>query len=161
MANERPVTSINSSSSKSLDEQKKAFKSRIARVVTRGFIVDRLNVQLPDDVHGEWIRDEPVAVAEARALGFEIDDKYATKEALHTDSSGKPKIGDVVFMTMPKWQKEIIDEAKKDEYARHHGVRRGTKPAEESQYETAIPRETPVINESKTKNQELRTLVTD
>lgn len=159
MSQERPVINLTKKAAPVDDLKKKEFKARIARVVTRGYIIDRLNVQLPEDVHGEWISDDPVAIAEAQALGFEIDKTYAVKNALHSNAAGEAKVGDVIFMTMPKWQKEIIDEAKLEERQRFHGIKGKGKPAEESQYEANIAKETPLINESKTTKGELTTLI--
>lgn len=159
MAIERSVINV-SKKTNPTEELRKEFRAKAARVVTRSFLIDRLNVNLPDDVHGEWVADNPVSIAEAQALGFEIDKEHATKNKLHSNAAGEAKVGDVVFMTMPKWMKEELDILKKQEYDRHHGVR-GTKPAEETEYARNISRETPLINESKTDNREITSLVTD
>lgn len=161
MAQERNEINVSPKNNSSISEaQRKEFRAKAAKVVTRGFVVDRLNVETPEDVHGEWIRDEPVALAGARALGFELDTKYAVNSALHTDATGKAKVGDVVFMTMPKWQKEEIDKLKQEHYNRQHGVK-GNKPVEETEYASKLDKSMPVINESKTTNASLSTLTTD
>lgn len=159
MSQERPTLNLTAKASPVEDLKRKEFKAKIARVVTRGYIVDRLNVELPPDVHGEWISDDPVAIAEAAALGFEIDKTYAVKNALHSNAAGEAKVGDVVFMTIPKWQKDIIEEAKKEERDRFHGVKGKSRPAEETQYEANIAQETPLINESKVTKADLNTLI--
>ncbi len=158
MAIERSVINV-SKKTNPTEELRKEFRAKAARVVTRSFLIDRLNVELPQDVYGEWVADNPVSIAEAQAMGFEIDKDYATKNKLHSNAAGEAKVGDVVFMTMPKWMKEELDILKKQEYDRHHGVR--GKPAEEAEYARNISRETPLINESKTDNREITSLVSD
>lgn len=159
MAIERSVINV-SKKTNPTEELRKEFRAKAAKVVTRSFLIDRLNVELPQDVYGEWVADNPVSIAEAQALGFEIDKDYATKNKLHSNAAGEAKVGDVIFMTMPKWMKEELDILKKQEYDRHHGVR-GGKPAEETEYARNISRETPLINESKTDNREITSLVSD
>lgn len=165
MGDSRPVNDLTKKASAPSQDAVKEFKAKVAKVVTRGFVIDRLTVNLPPHLHGEWIRNDPVALAEARALGFEIDKEYAPNSALHRDAAGNPIIGDAIHMTMPKWQKEIIDEVKKQEMEKHHGVRGGKqvgKPAEESQYETNLKvgtPEVPVINESKTEVKPLNAMI--
>lgn len=160
MADERPILNLTSSTAPT-EEMKKAFKAQLAGVVTRGFVVDRLNVPLPPDVYGEWIHDDPVALTEAKILGFEIDKEFAAKHNLHSDGAGNAKIGDTIFMTIPKWKKDIIEQAKLEQYHRFHGKDGKTKPAEENQYAANIAKETPIINESKSTNAELTSLVSD
>lgn len=161
MATERPTLDLDNSNKPLDDSKRKEFKAKIASLLNRGLVVDRLNVELPPDVHGEWIRDDPVAIAEAKAMGFEVDTEYALKSALHHDGSGKPKVGDTIFMTIPKWAKQEIDAVKKEQYDNHHG-KKGQKPAEEREYENKV-RQTGAItsvNESKTTNAPISTLVT-
>lgn len=160
MAIERAAINVGTKTNKPTDELRKEFRARAAKVVSRGFVMDRLTVDLPNDVHGEWVADDPASIAEAQALGFEIDKEYATKNKLHTNAIGEAKVGDAVFMTMPKWMKEEIDIIKKQEYDRHHGLR-GGKPAEETQYASNISKETPLINESRTTNKEIQSLVNE
>lgn len=157
MAQERSVIDLSKKNTPIDDDKRKEFRAKAAKILSRVVVADRLAVDLPSDVHGEWIRDEPTAIAEAQALGFELDSTYAIKNKLHTDASGKAKIGDTIFMTMPKWQKEEIDKIKQEQYNRHHGVR-GSKPAEELNYEANLSSATPVINESKTSNVSLSTI---
>ena len=158
MANERIVHNFTKSTLPT-EELRKEFRAKMAGVVSRGWTLDRLTVQLPDDKYGEWISDDPVAIAEAQSLGFEIDKEYATKNKLHSNAAGEAKVGDVVFMTMPKWMKEEIDILKVAEQEKFHGMRGKGKPAEETQYAANISKETPIINESKSTNAELTTLV--
>jgi hypothetical protein len=157
MAQERVAIDLSKKASSIDDDKRKEFRAKAAKVLSRIVVADRLAVELPGDVHGEWIRDEPTAIAEAQALGFELDSTYAVKNKLHTDAAGKAKIGDTIFMTIPRWQKEEIDKIKQEHYNKLHGVR-GSKPAEELNYESNISSATPVINESKTSNVSLSTI---
>ena len=143
---------------KSIADLKKEFKAKVAGVASRGFMIDRLSVQLPADMYGEWVPDDEVSIAGARALGFEIDKEFATRNKLHTNAAGEAKIGDAVFMTIPRYQKEVLDELAEEERIRFHGIR-GAKPAEETQYAKNISKETPIINESRIENKGLSAMV--
>jgi len=159
MAQERSVIDLSKKNTSVDEDKRKEFRARAAKVVTRGLVVDRLNVDLPPDVHGEWIRDDAVAIAEARALGFELDTTYAVKSALHTDAAGKAKVGDAIFMTMAKWQKEEIDLLKKEQYDTNHGMK-GGKSAEQTHAESGISPSTPIMsNENKTANVSLNSVL--
>ena len=132
-------------------------KARLVRVLERGRVADRLHVDLPSDVHGEWILNEQMAITTARLKGFEIDDKYAVKRGLHTDGTGKPIVGDVIFMTMPMEDKELLDEVARDMYNQRHGDprKRGLRDEAvkaENRAATELMREDgmPVIDESST-----------
>ena len=128
-------------------------KARLAKVLSRGIVNSRLAVDLPDDVHGEWFGNDASDIARAQALGFTIDDKYATKNALHSDGSGRPIVGDVIFMTCSRETKDIIDEIKREQYEEMHGVGGKGKTKEEREYTTQTQAETPevpVIDESRT-----------
>lgn len=166
MGDSRPVIDLTKKASAPSEDEVKSFKAQVAKMVSRGVVMDRLTIDLPNDVHGEWIRDDAVSIAEAKAVGFAPDDKYGIDSSLHTDATGKiTKVGDAVFMTMPKWKKEVIDQVKKQEMERHHGIRNGKqvgKPSEESQYESNLKAgmpDIPVINESKTEVKSLNALV--
>lgn len=92
-------------------------EARIARVLDRASQVDRLYVALPDDLHGEWIGDNPIDQAEAQRKGFVIDEVYAPKHTIH----GSNRQGDVVFMTMPKALKQLYDRKSAELYSEIHG----------------------------------------
>lgn len=92
-------------------------QARVARVLDRASQVDRLYVDLPADVYGEWIKDEPLALAEAERKGFVIDEVYAPKHTIHESN----RQGDVVFMTMPKALKELYDKQERANYTQTHG----------------------------------------
>jgi hypothetical protein len=124
---ERPVTTVGKvDPSKVVDEQsKRDFAARAIQVLDRGLVNARLDVQgLPDDIHGEWAANDPESIFRYKSMGFEIDTKYAVGNALHSDATGKAQIGDVVFMVIPKWKKQILDGAKQELIDRVHNKKR-------------------------------------
>lgn len=99
-------------------------KARFARVLERGYIVDRLTVDLPDHLHGEWVALDQVERWEA--LGFRVDKEHAFKRQLHPDGSGDrsggaARVGDVIFMTCAKEDYEIMQELKHEMFVKTHG----------------------------------------
>lgn len=100
------------------------FVDELARVLDRGHTNLRLIVPLPSDVHGEWVPNDPQEIFRKQTLGFEIDTKYAVSNALHSDGTGKPIVGDVIYMTCPKRLKDAFDKLAAKRYEENHG---GTK----------------------------------
>jgi len=113
---------------KILDRMDKAergeLKAKLSAILDRGIVQDRLHVDLPDDLHGEWVRNDPLEIRRLEALGFQIDNEYAVKRAIHTDGTNSAIVGDVVHMTCPKEVKETIDEIRKDRMIREHSGKR-------------------------------------
>jgi hypothetical protein len=144
MSEERAGTIIRSSKGKSDAqvieeaneiESREQRKSRLAHVLERGILADRARVDLPDHLYGEWIRNDPLSRAEAQALGFEVDTEYAPKRGLHSDGSGAAVMGDVVFVTIPMKDKELIDEIRSD---RIKAINSKPKGREEEELETNV-----------------------
>src|SRR5213080_119423 len=73
-----------------LAKLKREKKAKFARVLKRGFAVDRLTVDLPPDIHGEWVPEDQVD--RAKLLGFEIDTEYAKQRQLHPAGDGSARI---------------------------------------------------------------------
>lgn len=96
------------------------YKTRLAQVYERGLIVDRLHVDLPDHLHGEWVSRDVGEIARMELLGFQVDTEYATKRKLNDKADGSAIIGDVVFMIQPKWMKEVHDEKRRQMYFDTH-----------------------------------------
>lgn len=118
------------------DEQ---LEQELALVLFRGQVNSRLDVPLPNDVHGEWVPDDPLEISRKQALGFKIDTEYALANKLHSDGTGKPKVGDVIYMVCPKRVKEIIDKIAHQKYLENNGVKRREKDQlEEKGYRTNI-----------------------
>lgn len=104
--------------------EKGELKAKLAAVMDRGIVSDRLNVDLPPDIHGEWVRRDPLEIKRLEALGFKIDDKFATNRGIHSDGSNSAIIGDVIFMICPKEVKEIIDEIRTEAVIKQHTKKR-------------------------------------
>jgi len=127
-------------------------KAVFAKVLERGIINARLEVPLPDDVHGEWVRDDETEIMRMESMGFEVDTVHAKKRRLHSKGDGASYVGDVLFMTCDRENYEIIQEVKQDLYNKMHGDQAAQK--EDSDYATKVQASTPevpVIEESTSK----------
>lgn len=113
-------------------EERAQRKARLAVLLDRGIVSDRLTVQLPPEIHGEWNRNDPLEIQRLRTLGFEVDTKYAPARALHNDGTGSAVVGDVVFMTTSRENKELIDEIRHEQFLASNSPR---KAREEKQFE--------------------------
>jgi len=110
------------------------YKARMAGVFDRGLVIDRLHVELPDHIHGEWVARDPQFVKRMEIYGYSIDTEFAPKKSANDHGDGTANLGDVVFMTIPKWKKEIIDQVARDKYRDTH-LRNRRKQKEESDFE--------------------------
>lgn len=128
-------------------------KAIFAKVLERGIINARLEVPLPGDVHGEWVRDDDTEIMRMESMGFEIDRVHARKRRLHSKGDDASYVGDVVFMTCSRDNYEIIQEVKQDLYDKMHGDKAAQK--EDSDFATKVQAttpEVPVIEESTSKS---------
>lgn len=133
-------------------------KAKFARILERGVLVDRLAVALPPEFHGEWA---PVdQVDRWLAMGFENGAKYfpeTDKRALHGAADGFIHVGDVVFVVLPKEDKEIMEEVRDEMYVATHGSpqeKKELRQKEEKDFESKIraeARELPVVEEGSAK----------
>lgn len=124
-------------------------KARLANVLERGLTNDRLIVDLPPEVYGEWVPRDPSEIARMQSMGFEIDTKYASARALHGSGSGESVVGDVIFMTAPSEVKEIIDELRMEQYVKMNGnPNRDKRTVQREESEGATTHGLPIINES-------------
>lgn len=89
-------------------------KAKVASILDRGVIHDRLKVNIPPDLHGEWVRNEPLDIDRMRTLGFWIDDTYATRRALHSDGTSANIVGDVIHMVTTRQNKKMIDHVRNE-----------------------------------------------
>lgn len=112
------------------EERRRARKARLAGVYERGVVGDRLHVELPPSLHGEWVPNSNVDIQRKEALGFRIDTEYAPKRALHDKGDGASYVGDCVFMVCDREDKEIIDEIRRERYEATHNPKRGTQKEE-------------------------------
>lgn len=133
-------------------EERRKKKALIVTALERGVVHDRLHVDLPPDVYGEWVRRDPFAIAHMERLGFKVDTEYAINRSLHSDGTGKAQVADVVFMTTTRENKELIDEVKHERFLQFH-AKPGKKSQEEKDLEANVQRDTdgeiPTLVESK------------
>src|SRR2546430_6314158 len=104
---------------KRLLADRKEKKAKFVRVIERGFTVDRLHVDLPDNLHGEWVPEDQVD--RWQLLGFEVDHEHAVKRQLHPAADGSARVADVVFMTCSKEDFELMQEVKQEIFVKTHG----------------------------------------
>ena len=82
------------------------YKRRLIETADRSFVNDRLNVSLPDHLHGEWIGIDDFSQFNAQMKGFTDGSEFLTNmNRLHERPDG-PTVGDVKFMVIPKWKHE-------------------------------------------------------
>lgn len=106
-------------------------KAKLVSVLDRSVAGDRLRVDLPDNVYGEWFPNDKLEIYRAEAMGFKVDEEFACKRALHDDGTGsKSIVGDVIFMTCPRETKELIDEIRKEQYEAINSPRGGRQKEE-------------------------------
>lgn len=102
------------------DEERAASRSerkaRIAQVLDRGVVGDRLYVELPADTVGQWVPKDKAEIARMESLGYRLDSEFATKRRLHDGGDGLSYVGDVVHMIADKETRDIIDEIKRERY---------------------------------------------
>lgn len=110
------------------DEQ---LEAEVATILDRGHVNVRLAVNLPENLHGEWVPKDAASIAEMEAKGFEIDKKYAAGNALHSDGDGKPIVGDVVYMTCPKRLYQAVERVRARKFEEQHGTKKKEKVTQE------------------------------
>jgi hypothetical protein len=70
----------------------------------RSYLNDRLNVPLPEGLHGEWIGRDDFSQYQAKSKGFVDGSDYLGEfNKLYESADGKSAVGDVTFMVIPKW----------------------------------------------------------
>lgn len=114
-------------------ETREQRKARLTQILERGIVSDRLKVDLPLGIYGEWVSDDPVDIARLQAMGFQIDTEYAPNRALHSSGAKQGKIGDVVHMICNQEIKDIIDEIRKEQFDNRHNKKRGAKIASQGE----------------------------
>jgi hypothetical protein len=128
-----PVTS------KPTEEQVKEFKRRLFETASRSYINDRLHVNLPDDLHGEWIGIDDFSQYHANLKGFVDGSSYLTAENQLFQRPDGSTLGDVKFMVIPKWKYDAMQEIAQLESARKAGLRgKAETDAMYSQYAQSI-----------------------
>lgn len=106
------------------EERRSQLKAKVISVLDRGIVADRLKVDLPPELWGEWVSDSAVDIARMEAIGFRLDTEYAPKRALHNTGTKEGRIGDVVHMICSKELHDVIEEVRREQYNARH-TRRG------------------------------------
>jgi hypothetical protein len=124
-------------------EERAKRKAKLIQSFDRGVVHDRLTVDLPPDMHGEWVRNDPLEIDRMRTLGFEIEREYGTSRSLNNDGSGATIVGDVIFMTTSRENKELIDEIRHDKFIAINGKPgdKNAKSKEEREFEANSARD--------------------
>lgn len=103
-------------------EQQIQYKRRLFETADRSFIVDRLNVKLPEGLTGEWHGTDALSQMIAEAKGFRDGSKYLEKHnKLHDNPEGN-RVGDVRFMVIETWRYEAQREAERLQANRRSGI---------------------------------------
>jgi len=119
------------------------LKAKLASILDRGIVQDRLTVDLPEDLHGEWVRNDPLEIRRLETLGFIVDNEYAIKRAIHSDGTSSAIVGDVVHMICPKEVKLMINEIRIERMIKEHSPKKkGNKriQKEEQQFQEDVDR---------------------
>lgn len=127
MSDERAVTDEKGNTVTITDEDREkanaraARKAKLAQVMDRGYLNDRLNVKelLGVDKHGQWVRNDPQEITRMKQLGFELDNELG-KTSLHGDGKGNAIIGDVILMTTPRENYELLQEIEQERFLATH-----------------------------------------
>lgn len=105
------------------EQEVKDFKRRLFETASRSYINDRLNVELPPDMHGEWIGVDDFSQYHASLKGFVDGAQYLTDNNKMFQRPDGSTLGDVRFMVIPKWKYEAMQELAQMESARKAGIR--------------------------------------
>ena len=102
------------------------YKRRLFETADRSFVNDRLNVELPDNLHGEWVGVDDFSQFHAQAKGYIDGSEYLqAHNKLHERPDGST-VGDVRFMVIPKWKYEAQQEQAKIMAERQSGINSDT-----------------------------------
>lgn len=115
------------------EAEKKAFRHKIAHVLDRSLTVDRMEVHLPPELEGFWCSRDSVAIASAEMRGYAIDKTHGKLNKLNDTADDTAVVGDVIFMTRPKWMGEIEREQIAKRYHDTH-IRDKRKMKEEQEF---------------------------
>lgn len=139
------ITADDKAAANAVAESLASKKARIARVLERGIIGERLAVNVPTGIHGEWVADDPVEIDRMRSLGYEVDKEFAQARSIHTNADGVPKVGDAIFMTCPQEQYDLIRAVKQERFEAMHNPRGKGREKEEAEYRGKVEEETPEV----------------
>lgn len=114
-------------------------KARFAQVLDRSIVGDRLKVNLPPNVYGEWVPNDQMEIYRMEALGFKIDTEFARQRELHSRGDAASYVGDCVFMVQPMEDHEILEEIRKEQYDRLNSKK--PRQREEKDFATQVSKE--------------------
>lgn len=131
-----------------------AKKAKLVRILQRGYAHDRIAVELPDTLYGEWIVNDQFSIHEAETIGFRIDTEYASKQlrGAHDVGDGRAVLGDCIFMVMDAEDKAIHDEIRREAFELANGkpgVERATQKEERDFAAIQRQQGLPVVEESR------------
>lgn len=99
-------------------------KAKIAQILTRGVVNDRLDVKkylgshLDPNRRYEWIRETDQDIARAKSLGYRIEsvpeDKRKETSPYHGAGDGRIRLGDVILMSTSLENYQLIQSVKED-----------------------------------------------
>lgn len=118
MSDQREATAADGTPVAVVKEDRETKKARFAQIVDRGFVTHRLNAhKLPDDKHGQWVRDDPMEITRLQSLGYEVADPkiYSGVNNPHGDGT-KMVVGDVMFMVCSKDDHELHQEIARERF---------------------------------------------
>ncbi len=102
-------------------ERRAAKKAKLAQVLERGMVSDRLVVKDPDpEKHYEWCRDTEVDIDRYKGLGFELE--MGKGSGLHGKGDGRKVVGDAILVSCSKENFEILEELKEERHKRRRGL---------------------------------------
>lgn len=110
------------------------LKGRLAAVLDRARTTQRMHVKLPPELYGEWVKNDPIEIAEKQQLGFEIDKQYAINRGFNaTGAEGESVVADVIFMTAPRQVKDVLNQIEQERIRDRH-EKRGNMHKEERDF---------------------------
>lgn len=154
MSVEREVANVSKKDTSINELTDEDFTERLATVLDRGMVSTFLSVDLPDDVHGEWVPNHPIDIDRLKALGFEVDTEFAS--AMHGGGQGEKVVGDVIYMIQPMRAHLLVEAYKAKRYEEMHGKKtdssgtliEGSKEERDFKSQVGLP----VIDESSTES---------
>lgn len=121
----------------------KDVEARVVSILDRGILHDRLKVDLPPGIHGEWVRNDPLEIDRLQAIGFRDGTPFVDSRILHHDGQ-RGAVGDVTYMVCPQQVYDAIERARHEKLLRDNGRPGdiGRKTKEELEYEANSQRST-------------------
>lgn len=127
------------------------IEAKVISILDRGILHDRLHVELPPGIHGEWVRNDPLEIDRLQAIGFRDGTPFVDQRILHHDGQ-RGTIGDVTYMVCPQQVYDLIEKARHEKLIRDNGKPGdvGRKTREELEFEANNERSTSGVIKSET-----------